>query len=1387
MKKRLLSVLLAVAMVLSMTPTVFASGGGTEGSETSTIDLDQFIKNVAEANYDYDGQGITVKWSPVSGCYDTREGHECTVNKQKATGNTPKRVNSDLTQFQLYEGESHNVTIKNVNFIYKPAEFTVCENSNWKGSFKVSDAHSGQLYLMNTGDVTFEGCTFDKTAVTSFNCLGTTTVKNCKFSNTYNSYAIKDVRGKNIIVTGNTIENCSGGIMLSATAEQTEVKSVNITDNIFNGVDVADTAPENKIGTRALIQIASDGDYSKCSFDLDGNKAENCGPVMRQLNGTVKHETVKQLESLVTADGASKLYTTDSLNMPAATVDGIDYETLDAALAHVDADHPLTSVSKEAWPEGTPVYYDGKFYATIAGLLYDAQQKKGVITPEANIKNAVIYCRPGAVLSEPKNGLPSHPSYVTSTTIYGNGATLRSSTEWDVENYYDLTKDITINIYNLNGGASVWGNRRTDHTVTVNMKNCKDAHEVLFNYGSGNGKVEVTIDNCTFLKNGGAAHGWPVSINCIGNLTVKNCLFDGVTTGIAVNVKQPSENGTMTVNVSDCEFKNITGQDSNKGALRVTGQKECTIDLNISGVSFTGTHADPEDITIGNVKSEDNLGVVNYNISGTTASLGVNNIGIDVAKVNNNITSDKTYSDNNIAEDTWAAEAGGKKYISLEKALTAVSDGETVTLLKDIKLNNTVEVSKDITLELGNNVITCSGDDTYALSVSGNVTINAGKNGGIKASAAAVKVTDNGKLSINNGIFNGSISTEGDNAKISISGGMFAEKFNEAYCADGLTLADSGNAEYPWTVSKKSATKAEVAAGQPKINEPDISYAENSDEKKLLDGSQTVLKATPPAVSGNGIDTAAVSAANSNTETVSADVLKKLNDKIGTTSTEATSENTTIVIQTYMDIKITGVNADTDKKSISLDIQPMYRTVATTADVKNNKDIVLENEDGKSINAVEIAPAEKLNVREGYPVEITIPLPTGFTESDNDLVVKHMNGSELKGYHKATYDPENNTITFTNDKGFSTFTIMSDSRKTSISFSETGDKSYDPSNVNDALPVPSDIPDGKVFSGWTLKTSDGKDIEGASGTYTTLTDELLTALSGKTGVKAEPVFNNRHSSSSGSSDNTYSIKTSAVSNGSVKISASSAVKGADITVTVSPDNGYKLDKLKITDKNGNDISYNKKSETVYTFKMPASQVNVSVSYVKDDSVKTGFTDVSSGDWFASAVNYVTEKEMMNGTGKDTFSPRSDTTRGMIVTILYRLEKQPAASGTPFTDVTYGKYYTNAVAWANANGIVTGYSNGKFGPDDKITREQLAAILYRYAQFKKCDVSVGEDTNILSYDDAQSVSEYAIPALQWACGSGVVTGKSGNKLDSKGDASRAEAAAMLMRFCESVMN
>lgn len=636
---------------------------------------------------------------------------------------------------------------------------------------------------------------------------------------------------------------------------------------------------------------------------------------------------------------------------------------------------------------------------------------------------------------------------------------------------------------------------------------------------------------------------------------------------------------------------------------------------------------------------------------------------------------------------------------------------------------------------------------------------------------------DKHQLIINDGKFSGKIRKGNDEngvhydfGSIAIKGGYFTVD-PTTYCAEGKTGVASGDKKYPFTVGDIVNNVKVVPSG---------STVSTGDMDGKSDVVKNAMETARDAICTRNTTIEGLAAVGSIEATeIDSDEVEYETEQLKKQGVSVEGKTVTFYIRPYMGITVMDATVENNViTSVTYNIVPQIQKIVSTA--TSVQDIRF-NGDNKNAIRMNCQVPEVTT-----PITLSLPLPTGF--ATENLKVKHEKNGKLVGYHDTTYNTADNTITFTNDKGFSTFTVLSDARSTTIQFTDKDNhnigsaKSYGPSNVNDALPTTA-AESGYVFNGWKF--------EGIDGVYTTLTDELLTKLAAKSGtVSATPDFSKRSSGSSGGSSSgkaTYKVTTSAVNNGGVNASPSNAEKGATITITLSPDKGYKLDKLTVTDGSGKTVSTVKKSDTVYTFTMPASAVKVGVSYVKatETPSKTKFNDVSANDWFASAVDYVTGKGMMNGTADNTFSPKANTTRGMVVTVLYRLENQPSTSAASFTDVASGAYYANAVAWANANGIVSGYGSGKFGPNDKVTREQLAAILYRYAQYKKYDVSVGEDTNILSYDDAQSISTYAIPAIQWACGAGVVTGKSGSKLDPKGNATRAEVAAMLMRFCENV--
>ena len=313
---------------------------------------------------------------------------------------------------------------------------------------------------------------------------------------------------------------------------------------------------------------------------------------------------------------------------------------------------------------------------------------------------------------------------------------------------------------------------------------------------------------------------------------------------------------------------------------------------------------------------------------------------------------------------------------------------------------------------------------------------------------------------------------------------------------------------------------------------------------------------------------------------------------------------------------------------------------------------------------------------------------------------------------------------------------------------------------------------GYHFTGWT--SSDGVTFANASSESTTFTMPAgdVTVTAGFTRI------------SPGST--TYAITAPDVENGTVRVSPSRASRGTTVTITVTPDEGYELESLTVLDSRDNEITLTDKGDGKYTFTMPSGRVTVEASFAEIAPEPLPFGDVDDGDWFAGAVRFVYENGMMNGVSETDFAPHAATSRSMIVTILYRLEGEPVVDyAMDFTDVAGDAYYAEAVRWAASEGIVGGYGGGLFGSDDAVTREQLAVILYRYAVYKGYDVSIGEDTNILSYADFADLSEYAIPAMQWACGAGIVNGTSESTLTPQGEATRAQVAAMLMRFVEAI--
>ena len=554
------------------------------------------------------------------------------------------------------------------------------------------------------------------------------------------------------------------------------------------------------------------------------------------------------------------------------------------------------------------------------------------------------------------------------------------------------------------------------------------------------------------------------------------------------------------------------------------------------------------------------------------------------------------------------------------------------------------------------------------------------------------------------------------------------------------------------------------------VEEPNVTMDDSiSDEN-----DKRVVNATANSVEADKtINDAARSEADklTNDDTEKAELEQKAKDK-GLTPDDG--EKVTLYTQTFLDIQATNIDkSDSNISKITLNITPKVQVVASTATNSADIDIKTSNDD-KDWNAVVVKEAEALTIN--TQAAITVQLPTSF--AGQPVYVKH-EASNGTYFYKATADAQGE-ITFTSTHGFSPFTFS----LTNEAVAEVNDIGY--ASFQDAVDAAGDNATVEVLKNENLfatMSGESRTIYVKNGTKE---NNITVTINGTTKTIAQnqsETFTYTHSSSSGTTR--YSVEVRGTTGGTVTASPTRAAKGATVTLTVRADEGYQLDGLTVTDSKGGTVKLTDKGSGTYTFTMPASKVTVQATFTQNQSGTLPFTDVKTGDWFYEAVQYVYDKGMMTGVSADRFAPASTTTRGMIVTILYRLENEPAVSGDlPFTDVERGAWYADAVAWAAANDIVNGTSATTFAPNSPITREQMATMLYRFAQYKGMD-AVTLQEHLTGYPDGDQVSDYAIPAMNWAVGQGLIAGMENGTLVPQGSATRAQVATILMRFCESI--
>ena len=395
----------------------------------------------------------------------------------------------------------------------------------------------------------------------------------------------------------------------------------------------------------------------------------------------------------------------------------------------------------------------------------------------------------------------------------------------------------------------------------------------------------------------------------------------------------------------------------------------------------------------------------------------------------------------------------------------------------------------------------------------------------------------------------------------------------------------------------------------------------------------------------------------------------------------------------------------------------------------------------KALETATVTPSTVTAVIDGLTIRLTGFATEPITVSAPDAVA----AGDTLTIHGVTYTIDRSAVDMR--RAEIAFVFADSSAQTSV---------YGAGDIGTAFPT--DCKRGYTFDGWKIGDK----------TYTTLTEEALTKLNGT--QTAAPVFTAQQSggtSGSGGDGGLVRTPTGAVTaakseHGEVSITPKNAAKGSTVMIKAVPKEGYALKTIAVTDQSGKPVAVTEKDGR-FTFVMPACNVTLTPVFERQPAQNVSFDDVKPTEWYADAVRCVVEKGLMSGTGTDAFSPDGTTTRGMLMTILARYAGADTTGGA--------NWYEKGMAWAQSAGI----SDGR-APEAGITREQLVTMLYRYADVHEAGGTLD------AFADADTVSAYAVDAMRWAAANGIVNGSHG-RLNPQGNATRAQAAAMLMRFCE----
>lgn len=800
-----------------------------------------------------------------------------------------------------------------------------------------------------------------------------------------------------------------------------------------------------------------------------------------------------------------------------------------------------------------------------------------------------------------------------------------------------------------------------------------------------------------------------------------------------------------------------------------------------------------------NAKDGVALADANISITGGTFSSDVSAYVAD-GYILNNGTVEK------LGETNAVAKVGGTYYKTLADAVAAAQNGDTITLLKDVDLGNTVTVAnKTVTLNMAGKTIYNTKDlwdsklnawSLISVRENGNLTITG--DGTLKAKADDCYALDtqegSAKLTVENGTVIGNISAiyaflgevtinggsysiqqlntnnvqdgygltincydqnyKEKTAKITVTGGYFAhfdpannkaEGVGTNFVKDGYVSVTSDKSGYDYKVVKKTDTGSIVV--KPAVAEPEVNVSDKiSENDKLAVENAAKSVAVPTLGAAAGDKVAAMNKTDAERLVAKAEGM----------------DNPTLYVQTALKVEPTAYNAE--NKTLTLDITPQYRIVASTADKAD--DIQLS---GNSRNAQVVQDYQKLTIT--APTVVTMELPTEFANANDKLSIKHIKDNGTVEYYTGivTETSGTKTLTFTTN-GFSPFTISAPAASIGETMYPTLAEAIAKAANGNTVKLEKNCTESVTVSGKSLAI----DKNNHEYDFAKVTVDANSTKTENGGILTITYTAPSYSSGSSSYDPTYSVSTpSKTENGSVTVSPKNASKGDTVTVTVKPDSGYVLETLTVTDKNGNELTLKDKGNGKYTFTMPAGKVEVKATFMEDNSMLNFFYDVPNNAYFYEAVKWAVENGITTGVGNDLFAPEQPCTRAQIVTFLWRAAGSPepkgAASG--MTDVVSGSYYEKAVAWAIENGITTGTTTSTFSPDATCTRAQAVTFLARALKAKAASAA--------EFSDVPNDSYFA-DAVAWAAANGVTEGIGGGLFGSDNDCTRGQIVTFLYR-------